>query len=246
MSLELMAGLGFRRGNGESLLSWLRAGPLPLSSWIDKESRHDLNYEFNYCPGCVVREQNRRRYYSQTEWRDPRRAICAVHSFPLLRASAPPKRLTMPHQTPGTRLQLRCLNRWVETWISSSPGSVANRLMLSSTCLQDQVLLLLTEGEGAVRSLALANWRLWLEGWPLPSHPHGTPCYQLSLMPSQTDRLAILAATWRIWGALLRADWGSWPALPMDAEAFCRFQSALHKTWPHLESRLPFVLVPEA
>jgi hypothetical protein len=240
-----MAGLGFRRGNGESLLSWLRAGPLPLSSWTDKESNHDSNHVFNYCPGCVVREHGRRRYYSRAEWRDPRRAICSIHNFPLLRASGPPERLRMPRQTQGTRLQLRCLSRWVEGWISLSPSNVAGRLMFSSTRLQDQVLLLLTEGEGAVRSFALANWRLWLEGWPLPSHPHGSPYCQLSLMPSQTDRLAILAATWRIWVGLLDTGENSWPALPIDAEAFCHFRSTLHETWPHLDRRLPFVIAPD-
>ena len=135
--------------------------------------------------------------------------------------------------------------RWMEVWMSLSPNNAAGSVMLSSACLHDQVLLLLTEGEGAVRSFALANWRLWLEGWPLPSHPHGSPCHQLSLMPSQTDRLAILAATWRIWCALVGAGHGSWPALPMDAEAFRHFQSTIRETWPHLDSRLPFVLVPE-
>lgn len=241
-----MAGLGAEAGSGESLFSWLAAGPLAVSAWTGEEPDVQPAYSFNYCPRCIVREGNRRRWYSRDEWYDPRRVLCRFHNIPLVRAISPPRRLSTPPLGREMQLQARCLSNWIEEWIFSSPSTIAGRLIFSSECLQDQILLALTEREGAAWSLALAHWRLWLEGWPLPSSPHAKHSHQLGLVPSQTDRLAIVATAWKVWSCLTGVENNVWPALPIDCNALYDLQGKLQKTWPHLVARLPAVFVSDA
>jgi hypothetical protein len=245
MSLESMAGLGACRGTGESLASWLRAGPLPLTAWTSGAidcCAHSLSM---YCPGCVVGEKSVRRHYSRAEWLDPRRVICNIHNIPLIQALAPPKHLTTPNVGCGVQSELLCLVQWIEEWISLSPCTLAGRLILSPNCLQDQILRSLTLEDEAGCTLALSDWRLWLEGWPVPAHPHGGSSYQVGSMSSQTDRLAIVATTWKVWTLLVGGRSCLWPALPISYQAFCHLKGILHEIWPRSASRLPLALVAD-
>jgi hypothetical protein len=236
-----MAGLGSSRGSGESLTSWLRAGPLPVSVW--ERGVRDLkpNISLSYCPRCVLRTEGRRHYYSKVEWIDPRRVVCDIHDTPLVRAISSPTCLRFPHFEYHTRARLHTLGRWIEEWISQSPSTITGILIFSPHCLQDQIFLALTDGDTA-QSFALANWRLWLEGWPLSSHSHGYPMRQLRLVPSQADRLALVAEVWRVWSILAGMDQSAWPALQIAPEAFSRLAQRLKRNWPHLAGRLPFAL----
>lgn len=244
MNTETMAGLGSARGPGESLVSWLRAGPLPLTAWVDETFEPFLSPSALYCPLCKVMEGRTARYYSRAEWQDPRRVICVVHCAPLVRCAAPPKRLRTPRLGREVRLQLAHLARWVEEWISLSPCTLAGRLVSASHCLQDQIFLALTEGDEEADSLALADWRLWIEGWPLSSRSHGSSAPQLGRVYSQDDRLAIVATTWKMWACLVGVRPMLWPALPIDSQSFFRLRKALFDTWPLLAPRLPLILTP--
>lgn len=246
MNLEIMAGLGSCRGSGESLASWLRAGPLPLSAWTDETVDHYTSPLFLCCPCCQVRSGRSVRYYSRSEWRDPRRVVCATHCVPLVRAIFPPERLRVPQLEQEVQLQLEQLARWIEEWISLSPSTVVGRSIFASHCLQDQVFLALTERDGEAQSFAVACWRLWLEGWPLPSHPHGNPAPHLGVVYSQADRLALVATTWKVWACLVGTQSRLWPALPIDSQSFFRLQSALLEAWPCLVARLPLVVTPDS
>jgi hypothetical protein len=247
MSLEMMAALGAQAGEGESFFSWLTAGPLGWSAWTGEERRSKTNHcAINYCSRCIVRKGNGRRWYSRDQWRDPRRVLCRVHNLPLVRAVSAPQRLSTPRLERDMKLQLRCMSNWIEEWISSSPSTIAGRLMFPPDSLQDQILLALTEREGAAQLLALAQWRLWLEGWPLPSGPQAMHFHQLGLMPSQTDRLAVVATTWKVWCCLTGVENSTWSALPIGCDAIYSLKSKLQKNWPDTVVRLPSVLVSDA
>lgn len=243
MNLEVMAGLGSCRAPGESLASWLRAGPLPLTAWTEEAADHYTSHLL-YCPCCRAKDGRRIRYYSRAEWQDSRRVICTTHFVPLVRATAPPKHVGLPQLGPEVQFQLTQLAQWIERWILRSPATIVGRSIFVSHCLQDQVLRALTEQDDNAQSFAIACWRLWLEGWPLPSHPHGNPAPQVGQVSSQTDRLALIAATWKVWGCLVGTLPRLWPALPIDSQSLSRLQGALLETWPCFVNRLPLVLTP--
>lgn len=239
-----MAGLGSRRAPGESLASWLRAGPLPLATWSSDTVERYTNHLSLYCPSCRVKDGRKSRYYSRAEWQDPRRVVCATHFLPLVQVSRPPKHIGMPRLGREIRLQLEQLAQWIEAWILLSPATIVGRQIFVSHCLHDQLLRALSEQDEKAQSFAIACWQLWLDGWPLPSHPHGMPASQVGEVNSQTDRLALVVTIWKVWGCLLGKASRLWPALPVDSQSLSRLQGALFETWPRFAARLPLVLTP--
>lgn len=245
MNLEIMAGLGAHRAPGESLASWLRAGPLPLVAWTGEPVDRRASHLFLYCPCCRVKRSCRARYYSRAEWQDPRRVVCATHCVPLVRCAVPPKHIEVPRLGREVKFQLEQLARWIEVWILLSPATFVGRPIFASHCLQDQILRALTEQEERAQTFSIACWRLWLEGWPLPSHPRGNPAFLVGEMKSQADRLALVATTWKVWACLVGTQTALWPALPIDPKSLLRLQRALVKTWSYIAHRLPIVLTPD-
>lgn len=237
-----MAALGAPRAPDETLSSWLGAGPIRMSVWLPRRSSPETYAA--YCPACFMRSNRGKRWYSRSGWGDPRCVVCAVHGLPLIRCAAPPVRLRSPFLAPGLRRELHILGRWITDWKLKSPAS-AGGILFCSPCMEDQVLRALAPDHPSslsVESFWLSHWRLRMEGWPLPPSPHGRLSYQLSLMPAQSDRLALIATVQHICAGLLGERRYRWPPLTIDEDSFCRFHDVLTQRWPHCGSRLHFHL----
>lgn len=224
MTPEEIAALGARKGEGESLASWLRGSPLDRkrNGWLNQLIRDEhLLGDDAYCPDCVIHEQGRWRWYSREEWSDPRQVVCSIHVLPLARAEVPPVRRWTVNCSPQMRDQMMGLGAWLSHWIRENPCRRNGRLTLTRGCLEDLLLLALTKPlpmRQGPQAAALAQWWLWSEGWPVPARPRGEIRYQLVSMEHQVDRLALIAAVWKL-KTQLRGDGATnWPALPVAGD----------------------------
>jgi len=236
-----IAGLGCRRGAGESLSSWLRAGPLGVNAMGSPESPTGIHRSLResdlYCPACHLEESGRRRWYSRHEWQDPICVICSVHAVPLVRCDAPPIRLRGRSWPKALHTEFRALNRWIQGWNSSSrhersralePEVAVLRAILARTDPRMPHSQALTEGQ----------WYLWVEGWPvLPG-----PLYSVrrQTMPArQSDRLAAMATTHRVCLCLQSGVEPYWRPLAVRRRTLVWLQECLHRLKPAWSEHIP-------
>ena len=202
MNAEDWAALGCRRGSGESLASWLRAGPVGAhvsgSMSASTPPEGDL-----YCPACWVEEAGRRRWYSRGEW-SMDGLVCTTHDLPLVRCKVPPVRLRGRRWPLKTRDQFRALGQW---W---QQGGVdhASRLIIQALRARTDPRLPYS------RAWAEAQWHLWATGWPVLVAPR--PSAHGALVPIlQSDRLALHAIVHDVCIALDTGQHTLWPPLPI-------------------------------
>lgn len=250
MSLKSMAGLGNRPGCGESLTSWLRAGPLSAEAWTNdlKDIGAPVLRDAVYCPKCYLSERGRKRWYTKAEWIDPRQVICSEHGLPLIRCAGSVARLRSPELSQAFHGEARSLSGWVAAWQQRSPCTPGGWLVSQDDCLEDQILSAFAgQAYGqkvSIQAFWLSHWRLRLEGWPLPSAPHACPTFQMGLIAHQMDRLALVGTVQRISSCLLSEKEGAWPPLLIDRTGFSSLRAAMLISWPHLVGRLSRVFIP--
>jgi len=231
-ALEL-AGLGCCRGEGESLSSWLRAGPLgPLAeSCLEPPAKPQAASREGllYCPACRVEESGRRRWYSRSEWEDPSCVICSVHAVPLLRCDAPPTCLRGRRWPEAWRAEFRALDRWLR----GRSGFASHAEGGADPPVAAVLRAILARTDPRVpysRALAEAQWRLWVEGWPVPAGPM-FPVQRHTMPVRQPDRLALMAATHRVCLGLQGAE-PRWPPLPVRLRTLAWLRTRLHQLEP--------------
>lgn len=249
MTPEEIAALGARRGEGESLRSWLQAGPWGQRVWMHFDAlpgNRDRMAEEAYCPECRVFEQGRWRWYSRSAWDDPRQVVCPVHGLPLVRARHSPMRPWTIGYTPPAPAQLPALTHWLSRWIQHSPLRPDGRLAVRAKGLEDHLLWALTRRLtcSATVPAMLMQWRLWTEGWPVPAQPHAVD-YQVGRLQYQTDRLAVIASVCQLHRQLLGHERVDWPALIVTPEAYRRIERCLGAHSAVAVSRLSRTAKPE-
>lgn len=226
MNLYQLAGLGTKPGTGESLSSWLSAGPLP-ASLVGRLCQDDNRKEYrSFCPRCMVSEKGQRRWYTRSDWDDPRHVVCSAHGLPLVRATRTPEREWAIPLKQQVYSQLRRLGEWVPTWVGRSPMQHRGQLALRSACLEDLILYAITRsGHGYAVPAAgvnIAQWLLWQEGWPVAARPTGSADYQLQRLERSGDRLAVVASVWRLRSYLIGDEIIKWPPIPIEPDAYRR------------------------
>lgn len=246
-----MAGLGVRPGRGESLTSWLIAGPVGAGLWVSNRRNIGVPVlrDAAYCPKCYLVEQGRKRWYTKTQWADPRQVICVEHGLPLIRCARQLVRLRAPVPSQVFRSKVNCLGDWIGAWRRRSPCTPGGWLLCRGDCLEDQILWALTgqmwASEASTQAFWLSHWRLRIDGWPLPTAPHSSPAFQIGLITHQTDRLALVGTVQWAWSHLNSEKESNWPPLRIERTSFEHLQAALRNSWPHLTGRLPLVLISD-
>lgn len=235
-SLEF-AGLGCCRGAGESLSSWLRAGPLGSNAVASLDSpaptRGALREGELYCPACRLEELGRRRWYSRIEWKDPRCVICSVHAVPLVQCDAPPTRLRGRLWPQALRIEFRALNLWTRGWSESVSSREGDRANQPEVAVLRAILARTDPRLPYSRALAEGQWRLWVEGWPVPAGPL-YPAQRRAMPARQSDRLAVWATTHRVCLGLQTGVAPNWPPLHIRSRTLARLRGHLHPlnaTW---------------
>jgi hypothetical protein len=235
MSTLEFAGLGCRRGAGESLFSWLRAGPLGVNAVGSHESAATLFGALSeavlYCPACRVEESGRRRWYSRSEWRDPNCVICSVHDVPLVRCDAPPARLRGRRWPRALRSEFRALNRWTQGWSESASRKESNHANQPEVAVLRAILARTDPRMPHSRALAEGQWRLWVEGWPLPAGPL-FPLRRQTMPTRQPDRLAAIETTHRVCLCLQSGVEPNWPPLVVRRRTLTWLHGRLHQLRP--------------
>lgn len=235
-ALEL-AGLGSSAGEGESVVSWLCAGPLGsralelagLSSVLGDGG--GLRKGRLFCPLCRLDEQGCRRWYSRAEWEDPHCVICSEHAIPLIWYKTAPLRLRGKHWAAELRAEFRALSRWTHGWSSPGLGQRASRTDRPELSVLWAILMRTDPRIPYSGAWAEAQWHLWVEGWPVPPG-YLFPSRRRELPTRQPDRLAVMAITYRICIGLIANRPPSWPLLPIRSRAFACLQARLRQCNP--------------
>jgi len=195
-----LAGLGCCRGAGESLSSWLRAGPLGSNalafpgSPTAKQGR--LREGDLYCPACRLEEYGRRRWYSRSEWQYTSCVVCSVHNVPLVRCDAPPTHLRGRRWPRALRSEFSALGRWTGGWSKSDAQREGGHHLLPEVAVLRAILARTDPRMPHSRALAEGQWQLWIEGWPVSAGPL-YPVQRQRMPARQSDRLAAMATTHR-------------------------------------------------
>jgi hypothetical protein len=219
MNAVYWAALGSRRGAGESLASWLRAGPLGVQA-IDAPATSALAGAQLYCPACRVDEAGRRRWYTREDWPEDG-VVCTTHALPLLRLDAPPTRLRSRRWSPILRDEFRDLGAWTQR---DDVGDV-RRPIVRAICARSDPRVPYS------RAWAEAQWHLWATEWPVPVAPR-LPS-RGSLVPMfQFDRLALMAIAHRVYSALDSEQGTGWPALPIRSRVLHWLEGRLGRVRP--------------
>lgn len=221
MNAVYWAALGSRRGAGESLASWLRAGPLDVQAFY-APAASELECAHLYCPACRVDEAGRRRWYTREDW-PADGVVCTTHALPLLRCDSPPTRLRSRRWSPILRDEFRELGAWTR---QGDVGDVG-RAIVRAICARSDPRVAYS------RAWAEAQWHLWATDWPVPIAPRLPSCG--SLVPMfQFDRLALMAIAHRVYAALDSEQGTGWPALPIRMRVLrwleCRV-GQVHPCW---------------
>jgi len=246
MKLEEIAALGSDREPGESLGSWLRAGPLgpavlsyfPELRTVEIDSE-DAVASCTICPRCWVHEHGCRRLYARTEWSDPRMVVCIEHAQPL--QSVKPTLLSARLAHSRSTREFRMIAKWITRWQAQSPCSSTRHLVMSRSCVEDVMLDALTK----IRVATVAStwqWRLWVDGWPVPPCPRSLPQFQLVDMPRLADRLALVCTVWRICRLLRGEIAPHWPPVRVAEEEYAQLENSISRFEPRLADRLGLVL----
>lgn len=249
MTLEEIAALGIGRGPGESLASWLRAGPLGpavlsyFPEWrggaIDGE---DAVASCTMCPNCLVHGHGFRRLYARTEWSDPRVVVCIEHAQPL--QTIRPTLLSTRSPRKQSTSEFRKVAKWITRWQAHSPCSSTWRLAMFQDCLEDVVLDAVTKDQAGIVA-STWQWRLWVDGWPVPPWPRSPSQFQLVDMPRLADRLALVGTVWRTCQLLRGEIAPRWPPVRVAEEPYGRLETSLLRFGPRLAARLKLVLRQE-
>lgn len=208
MNAENIAALGWRRGDGESLYSWLRAGPLGLKVVDYPVWPGPIDGAALYCPACRVEEAGRRRWYTRGDW-PPQAVVCTTHALPLLRFDTPPARLCSRRWSPSLRAEFRALGIWTQQGCGGAFGNLITRAVCART-----------DPSAAYSSAwAAAQWHLWSVGWPVPYAPRLQSCGPLSPQ-FQFDRLALMAIVRHLCVAMEAGHGTLWPSLHLRSRVF--------------------------
>lgn len=208
MNAKSMAALGCRRGIGESLSSWLRAGPLGLQTAKLSACPTPIDGAL-YCPACRLEEAGRRRWYTREDW-PSQGVVCTTHALPLLRFETPPVRLYGRRWSASLRAEFRALGVWTQ----QGSGGEIGRAIIRALCAR-------TDPQVAYsRAWAEAQWHLWLTGWPVPDAPRLPSRGPLSPL-FQFDRLALMAIAHRVYIAREGEQGTMWPVLHIRPRVFC-------------------------
>lgn len=224
MNTEGWAALGCRRGPGESLASWLRAGPLGTQAVEQFTATPSIGGDL-YCPACRLDEAGGRRWYTREEW-PVDGVVCTTHALPLLRLDVPPIRLRGRRWPSLLRAEFRALGEWTR----QGCGGQVGRAITHAVCARSDPQMAYS------RAWAEAQWRLWVSGWPIPVSPRP---FQGRLAPRlQSDRLALTAITHRVWATLENGQGTGWPPLPIRPRVLVWLKGRLVRIRPALHSRL--------
>ncbi len=207
MNAESMAALGCRRGVGESLASWLRAGPLGPQAVKFSACPTPIDGAL-YCPACRLEEAGRRRWYTREDW-PSQSVVCTTHALPLVRCEAPPTRLCGRRWSPILRAEFRALGTWMQ---QGSGGEVGCAIARAVSARTDPKVAF-------SRAWAEAQWHLWATGWPVPDAPRLPSRGSLSPL-FQFDRLALMAIVHHVYIALEGGQGTMWPALHLRSRVF--------------------------
>lgn len=241
MNTVEFAALGCCRGVGESLSSWLRGGPLGENAAKSLESAatnlHALRERVLYCPACRVEESGRRRWYSRGEWQNPIFVICSIHDVPLVQLDTPPTRLRGRRWPETLRTQFRELNRWTRSWSEPVSQQEGGRAKQPEVAVLWAILARTDPRLPHSQALADGQWRLCVEGWPVPAWPLYP--FQRQTMPArQPDRLALIETTHRVCLCLQFGLEPSWPPLGVRFRTLTRLQGRLHQLKPTWSERI--------
>lgn len=216
MSVETWAGLGSHRGAGESLASWLRAGPLGARACPAPGAR-GRRADSLFCPACWVDEAGRRRWYSREAWSN-NSVVCTVHGLPLLYCDTVPKRVRGRRWSQSLREEFDALAKWAPQ----------DHLRAESEAITRAICARSDPREAYSAAWSEAQWYLWAEGWPVAAAPkmrlHGV------LHPIvQSDRLALTAIVRRIVVNLETGRHTGWPALPVRPRVLIWLQARIQR-----------------
>jgi hypothetical protein len=245
MNLELVASLGATRAPGESLRSWLRAGPLELSAWSELESGGPRMEP--YCPRCYMRADGGKRWYTKAAWADRRVVVCIEHGLPLFESNGRISRLMTPALSKSRRLQSLELSDWIARWCVDSPCTPSGRQIFRTRCLQDQLLAAITglqAGQPSIEAFNVGCWLLSLDGWLMSGLPRDVPRFQVASMTRQIDRFALVCLIWRLERRLVVGDDATWRSLALEEGCYQLLRESLRQNWPYLEARLETVAHP--
>lgn len=235
-ALEL-AGLGATGGTGESLVSWLCAGPLGASALelaglgpitVNGDGRQKGRL---FCPACRLDEPSRRRWYSRAEWEDPHCVICSAHAIPLVWCATTPARLRGRRWPVELRAEFHAINQWTRKWSDSGLCRRTGGVGRPELAVLRAILAPTDPRIPYSRAFAEAQWHLWLEGWPVPSGPL-FPARRRALPARQPDRLAVMAITHRVCLGLQTGRAPNWPPLPIRPRTLARLRACLHQLHP--------------
>lgn len=235
-ALEL-AGLGSSAGSGESLVSWLSAGPLGSSALelvgLAPTPGNSCGPRKGglFCPLCRLDERGHRRWYSRAEWEDPHCVICSEHAIPLIWCKAAPTRLRGMRWPAELRAEFRALGCWTQGWSSPGLGQCASRTNRPELSVLRTILMRTDPRTPYSEAWAEAQWHLWVEGWPVPPG-YLFPARRRELPTRQPDRLAVMAITYRVCSGLIANHPPSWPLLPIRSRAFVCLQARLGQLNP--------------
>lgn len=248
MNTHEFAGLGCCRGAGESLSSWLRAGPLGSNAVASLHSpetpQDDLKESKLYCPACRLEELGRRRWYSRTEWQDAHCVICSVHDVPLVQCDAPPTRLRGRRWPQTLRTEFRALDRWTRGWSGPASHREGNIATQPEVAVLRAILARSDPRVPYSRAMAEGQWRLWLEGWPVPAGPLYPP--QRRTMPArEPDRLAVMGTTHRVCLCLQTGVIPDWPPLHVRSRTLAWLKGCLDHLNPAWNEHFSRCFIPK-
>ena len=186
------AALGARRGEGESLASWLAAGPLGSHAFDAAGIPRPVS-PFAFCPACRLVEGVQKRLYSRRRWRKAPSVACAVHGIPLVYGDAPPLRLRVSIDQ-AMRARLRVLAHWTTTWrvgLGGTGAGVESDLLWAITRRTDP-------RAPFSEAWATGQWRCWADDWPVRPSPRQPARFSWDAVTQPGDRLALVATIFRL------------------------------------------------
>lgn len=247
VSMLEFAGLGCRRGGGESLLSWACAGPLGSAGAESVGLSLDTICERGrlFCPACRVREFNQHRWYSREAWDHPGHTVCDVHALPLLQSDTPPTCLRSRRWPADLRTQFRALGNWEQMWARAEAVQLTGRVRTLELALVRALLARTDPRVPFSAALASGQWSLWLTGWPVPSGPK-FPATRCVLPARQPDRMALMALAWKAHMSLALGIPSYWPALELRHRAYRLLQGRLAAHCPAWSANMQLCFRKEA
>lgn len=240
MNVLEIAGLGCTRGEGESLLSWVSAGPLGATGAkaLGLPPAADCKGGRLFCPACRLETSGQRRWYSRDAWDSPGCVVCIKHALPLVRSDDPPTRLRSRRWPPGFRVEFRALGHWTQVWVRQD---MTRRISHGQSVEMAVVHALLARTDPRVpfsTALACGQWELWLEGWPVSSSPRFASTFQ-GWPLHQSDRLALMAIAYRICSGLERRTPPVWMPLLVRSRTLAVLRATVGRLRPGWGPALP-------